>query len=156
MKDAGHLDHPQRLFHYRKGGPAAVISSSRWLRKLALWWTPATATDVPPWLSNHLTDTWTSPEDHEPPRFVVRALLTDLTDQQLGKAIHDPKKAAVVSFEGEPLNVPWGDFAAGRFKPSELAATIVGIFHAQLTGRATKKPLAPSYVLKQKSPRRRA
>jgi hypothetical protein len=140
----------------RKDAPTAAIARSPWLRKLALWWTAATAVAVPSWLSDHLTDTWVDPQggDRKPPQFVVRVSLAALTDQQLTKTIRDPEKAAVLAFEGEPLDVAWNDFAAGGFVPSELAATIVGIFHAQRTGRGKKKPLAPSYVLKQKASRR--
>ncbi len=132
---------------------AATIQSSRWLRKLVLSWQPAVASDVPAWLQSHVEDTWLD-ADRTPPRFVIRVPLPHLPDKRLRTPIKDPTDGAALTFENESTDVTWNQFTRGDFIPSDLAARMVGIYHAQPTKRGRKVPLSPSYVRRQKAPSR--
>lgn len=140
----------QQQLHGRSIDPA-TITGSRWLRKLALSWHPEKPNDVPPWLrEKHL---WAD-GDGTLPRYVVHVPLKALSPDELTTEIKDPDDGAVVTFEGEPTDLTWNQFTRGDFVPSEVAARIVGIFHAQPAKRGGKIPLSPSYVQRQKAPSR--
>jgi len=150
------LSDARTLQRQLRGGSvdAATITTSRWLRKLALSWNPERPTDVPAWLRDtYLEDTWAD-ADRTPPRYIVRAALTALPPDKLTTPIRDPKDDAVLTFESEPTDLTWNQFSRGDFVPSDLAARIIGIYHAQPTGRGRRKPLSPSYVQRQKAPSR--